>query len=155
MGPTLLPLVRSPQLNKVRSVLIDRLSSADTSALLPPVPPMPALTTRSAPASPIKSRGISTTTARSFPPKEQRPTPTPKAHETVSHSHVTSTGPAVESQRTEAVKASPVTKAEVTTAPGLPETRNVEKTSGARLEMQMPRPEAETEIEQIIVSNIA
>ena len=65
---------------------------------------------------------------------------------------VTSTGPSVVTKQTEAPKRVPVAPEEVTVAPGLPETKNTGKTKKQTLDVKMPRPEAEKENDQFIVS---
>lgn len=114
---------------------------------------MPALTTRSAPSSPSKPRHVSTTAPRHFPPKNAAtPEPPQKPVEPAHEEHVTSTGPSVVSQRTEAAKVTPVAPEQVTVAPGLPATRGQHSGSAEKFTVKMPVQRAELETEQVIVS---
>lgn len=123
--------------------------------MLPPVPPMPSFAIRSAPSSPSRIRTITTTASRSFPSKTAvAPEQPKKPVEPIHDDHVSSTGPAVISQRSEAAKVAPVTAQETAIAPGLPQTRGPEKPSGKMLGVQMPNPRAESEVEQVIVSDL-
>jgi len=80
-----------------KSVLISRLESAEATSFLPPVPPMPRST-------PVKSRKIATTSTLSQPKSDNDSKTKP---ESVSEEQVTSTGPQIVSQRSEASKAGP------------------------------------------------
>jgi hypothetical protein len=131
-----------------RAALVARLSSAEASSLLPPVPPLPR-STPSAISSPPTSRNLSTTSARQLPPKSKASKPAPAGN---SSDTVTSTGPQVSSQRTEAPKVAPVTPEEVTVAPGLPATKDAGK-GVEGLDVKLPSPPAESEIDQIIVGD--
>lgn len=149
-----------------RATLIDRLTSAETSALLPPLP------TRSLhpQSSPTKPRSISTTAQNAADQPKTSSTPAvpppstgsgqtanvnPKPNEPASDGGVISTGPVISSQRTEAIKAETIAPEAVTVAPGLPETRDVEGGSAVRggFDIKMPIHSVEREDAQIIVSS--
>ncbi|WWD18516.1 hypothetical protein CI109_102969 [Kwoniella shandongensis] len=127
-----------------KSTLISRLESAETSSILPPLPPFP-----------NNARTLSTTATRSQPPKATKdsttaPGPATSVSADASES-VTSTGPQVSSQRTEALKPEPVAPEQITVAPGLPESKVAATQSGAALETtSFPSVKVEDEIEQII-----
>ena len=136
----------------VRNILVDRLNSADISVSLPPVPSIPALSIRSIPSSPSRARAITTSTPRSLPPKTAaNPDPPVKPVETVQTDHVSSIGPVVLSQRTEAAKVAPVEPELVTVAPGLPESKAATKGFKERSPVNMPIPPPEFQVEQVIV----
>lgn len=145
-----------------RSVLVARLTSADISGHLPPVPPMPAATAsilRNAKSLPAL-RQLSTSSSASASKSSKTPSPTkpqgadqaPVA-DPVDQPVVTSTGPAVVSQKTEAAKPEPVEPEMVTVAPGLPETKASEGDRKS-LDVQMPGPRADSTPEQVIVSHM-
>ncbi|ORY28475.1 hypothetical protein BCR39DRAFT_534834 [Naematelia encephala] len=126
-----------------KTALIDRLSSAETSASLGPVPPLPRKS----------SKQLSTTSSRALPPKRSA-SPARKARtETQGQDQdqepVTSAGPPISSQKTDAPSAEPVRAEQVTVAPGLPETADVGKTRDT-LDIKMPQPEAEQPTTQSI-----
>lgn len=146
--------------NRCRSVLVARLTSADISGHLPPVPPMPSSTApalRNAKSLPAL-RQLSTSSAASASKSTKTPSPTkpqgadqaPVA-DPVDQPVVTSTGPAVVSQKTEAAKPEPVEPEMVTVAPGLPETKASEGDRKS-LDVQMPGPRTDSAPEQVIVS---
>ena len=112
--------------------------------MLPPVPPLQQLTTRSAPSTPAKVRTLATTASRKQPAPKADPEHDPKSDE-----HVLSTGPKIESQRSEALKPEPVAPERVGAAPGLPAT--AAKSAGGGLNMQMPGAPATQEVDPIIV----
>ena len=71
--------------------------------------------------------------------------------EAVQTDHISSIGPVVQSQRTEAAKVAPVTPELVTVAPGLPASKATTDGSSKRSPVNMPTPSAELEIDQVIV----
>ncbi|KAK8858625.1 hypothetical protein IAR55_002854 [Kwoniella newhampshirensis] len=128
-----------------KATLVSRLESAETSSLLPPLPPFP-----------NNARTLSTTAFRSQPPKKatkDSTTAAPGPATAVSADaleSVTSTGPQVSSQRTEALKPEPVAPEQVTVAPGLPNSKVAANQGGAKLDMSFPSVKADEQIEQII-----
>jgi hypothetical protein len=72
----------------------------------------------------------------------------------VADDHVTSTGPKILSQRSEATKVEPIKAESITVAPGLPETKDVPKPKKNTLDVKMPGPPVEAQREQVIVSYI-
>ncbi|EIW73533.1 hypothetical protein TREMEDRAFT_42405 [Tremella mesenterica DSM 1558] len=127
-----------------KTALIARLQSAEISSMLPPVPTLSGLTTRSVPSTPTKSRTLSTTSSRKAPPVPPLPRPTqPKSDE-----HVSSTGPAIESQRSEATKVEEIKPERVGAAPGLPAT--AAKGGSKGLDVYIPTAKEDEVAEQII-----
>ena len=98
---------------------------------------------------------MTTAPARSFPPKNPaNPEPPKKPVEPEHHDHVSSTGPDVISQRTEAAKVAPVTAEETTVAPGLPDSKGTGQSGENAFNVKMPDRPVEAEIEQITVRQL-
>lgn len=140
--------------------MVARLASSDVTTLLPPQPPLARELRKTASTPALRPRTISSTAPKRFPPKTSdssasTPPATPAAPTTEADHHdhsVSTTGPAVSSQRTEAPKVEKVAPEAVTVAPGLPETKDAGKNVGNMLNIKMPKPREEGEIDQIIVS---
>lgn len=129
-----------------RATLVSRLESAETSSLLPPVPPIPS-----------SARSISSTASlsRSGKLSDAPETVTPSGNAEVNSDvapgvSVTGPGPQVISQRTSAVNPDQVTPEQVTVAPGLPESKVFSESAGETLDVRMPGPRAEEDIDQVI-----
>ncbi|WVF68933.1 hypothetical protein IAT40_003707 [Kwoniella sp. CBS 6097] len=124
-----------------KAALVARLESAETSSLLGPLPPFPA-----------SARSLSTSASLSQPPKKSSSSSASSSSEQPKES-VTSTGPQVSSEKhdhdTPAV--TPIEPENVTVAPGLPQTKDLEVSkSGEQLDLKFPLPQAKEEIDQVI-----
>lgn len=123
-----------------RPQLLERLSTSDATGIMPPVPPLPAA-----------YRKLSTTASASAA-KANTPGASKPGREPADEQPVSTSGPDVSSVKTEVPEAEPVRTEDVTTAPGLPETKNVKESSLNRsLDVKMPGPPAEREAAQTIV----
>ncbi|WOO77437.1 uncharacterized protein LOC62_01G001015 [Vanrija pseudolonga] len=149
-----------------KALLITRLESADASAFLPPVPPLskaakaakgqrelsttpPAQVSATPPAQvsvtpPVQVSATPPAQLSTTPPAAFRGDATSKSDDgTTDTEAVSSTGPAVETSRTEApLKAHDVTPEVLTTAPGLPIKK---RTSGNLLDIKFPTPKPDAE----------
>jgi hypothetical protein len=113
--------------------LVARLTSAETSQHLPPMPSF---------------RQISTTS----PNNAKKSTPTKEEDTaTIKNDKELSTGPEISSKTEEAEAFEEPTKEELNAAPGLPESGKVAPSSGEKLGVKMPTQEAEDAADQIIV----
>ena len=122
-----------------RSTLVARLSSAETSQHLPPMPSLRTISTTS-PASAKKSDS----NAKATPGKEEDTA-------TMNTTKEMTTGPEISSKSVEAEAFEKPTKEQLNVAPGLPESGKVAPSSGERLSVKMPGQEAESETDQVIV----
>jgi hypothetical protein len=113
--------------------LVARLSSAETSQHLPPVPSFRQLST----SSPLAKK--------STPAKEEDTA-------TIKNDKEMTTGPEISSKTEEAEAFEKPTKEQLNVAPGLPASGKVAPSSGEKLSMKMPTQEAEGSAEQVIVS---
>ena len=114
--------------------MVARLSSAETSQHLPPMPSS-------------SFRQLSTTSPlgkKSTPAKEEDTATTQNDKEL-------STGPEISSKTEEAEAFEEPTKVELNTTPGLPASGKVAPSSGEKLSMKMPSQEGEGSVEQVIV----
>ncbi|WWC62499.1 uncharacterized protein I303_105095 [Kwoniella dejecticola CBS 10117] len=141
-----------------KATLISRLESAETSALLGPLPPLPqssSNTLGSTSSIPNGTRSISTSASLSQPPKSSKKgsssSSTPSsANQTKEDPSVITTGPQISSQRTEAIKVDPIEPEQITVAPGLPQSDVAASTSGEKLDLRFPGSQAEKEVDQVI-----
>ncbi|WWC96046.1 hypothetical protein V866_002913 [Kwoniella sp. B9012] len=123
-----------------KATLISRLESAEQSSLLGPLPPFP-----------NGARGLSTTASVSQPPKPKRDSTTGPGPATSEDPSVTSTGPQISSQRTEARKVDPIEPEKITVAPGLPKSDvAATKDVSEKLDVRFPGSQAEKDVEQVI-----
>ncbi|WVW84610.1 hypothetical protein I302_106644 [Kwoniella bestiolae CBS 10118] len=123
-----------------KATLISRLESSEQSSLLGPLPPFP-----------NGARSLSTSASVAQPPKPKKDSTTGPGPATTEDPSVTTTGPQISSQRTEARKVDPIEPEKITVAPGLPKsdvaaTRDV----GEKLDVRFPGSQAEKEVEQVI-----
>ncbi|KAI9634976.1 uncharacterized protein MKK02DRAFT_28082 [Dioszegia hungarica] len=135
-----------------KTALVTRLESADTSSFLPPVPALPAHPQKRtlSTASPARQ-------AKSSPPAPAAPTkPEGAAQDPIQSEAVTSTGPAVISQKMEAAKTEAIEPDVVDSVPGLPELTEIAQeqqakgSAGDGMSMSMPSFEETPEVEQVI-----
>lgn len=127
--------------------MVSRLESAETSSLLPPVPPIP---------SSVRSISSTTSLSRSGKLSDAPKTGTSSKDAEVDPNvapgvSVTGPGPQVISQRTSAVNPDTVPPEQVTVAPGLPESKVGTEGAGETLDVRMPSVSADEEIDQVIV----
>jgi len=136
--------------------LIDRLSSAEVSAMLPAMPSMPAKFSVASQSNFIRSLSTTASTAaKQRSRSSSQPTvPVTENAEQSTDEPVTTTGPDVISQRTEAPPTEEVAPETLSVAPGLPNTKATEQSKGQTLDLKMPMPAETEEIEQIIVSDL-
>ncbi|WWD04809.1 hypothetical protein V865_002880 [Kwoniella europaea PYCC6329] len=123
-----------------KATLISRLESAEQSSLLGPLPPFP-----------NGARGLSTTASINQPPKSVEGSTSGSGPVTSEVPSVTSTGPQISSQRTEARKVDPIEPDKITVAPGLPKSDvAATKDVSEKLDVRFPGSQAEKDIEQVI-----
>ncbi|KAL7423082.1 hypothetical protein Q5752_002381 [Cryptotrichosporon argae] len=115
-----------------KATLVSRISSAEASAFLPPVPPVPSALLQTRP------RALSTTPRALAGKQADAAAP------------VASTGPQISSQRTEAAKPEPIKPEDLSVAPGLPASKDAGKGVGEKLDVKLPSPKAEEEADQEI-----
>ncbi|OCF37224.1 hypothetical protein I316_01131 [Kwoniella heveanensis BCC8398] len=133
-----------------KAALVARLESAETSSLLGPLPPFP-----------NGSRSLSTAASVSQPPKKSSSASAAASSSSSSSSSkkqepketVTSAGPQVSSEKhdhdTPAVM--PIEPENVTVAPGLPQTKDLDAGKSAeQLDIKFPVPQAKEEVDQVI-----
>ena len=113
--------------------MVARLSSAETSQHLPPMPSFRQIST----TSPNKAKN-------STPAKEEDTA-------TIKNDKELSTGPEISSKTEEAEAFEEPTKEELNAAPGLPESGRAAPSSGEKLSIKMPTQEGEDAGDQIIV----
>ncbi|WWC88723.1 uncharacterized protein L201_003636 [Kwoniella dendrophila CBS 6074] len=133
-----------------KATLVSRLESAETSSLLGPLPPLTfnnGNSTRSISTSASSSFASSSSTSAGSASKPKKDSAPPTSKEPPS---ITTTGPQVSSQRTEAIKVDPIQPEQITVAPGLPKSDIAASTTKESLDVKFPRSQAEEEVEQVI-----
>jgi hypothetical protein len=144
-----------------RAALITRLTSAEISAHLPPMPNANANAgqLQSTSSATRNSRSISSSATALASKSKVKTEPTPKSPvgeieaEPVSTDTITSSGTPVASPLLDAPGVATIDPESITVAPGLPETKNVEVTisEDERADLKMPLPKEDAESDQIVV----
>jgi hypothetical protein len=127
-----------------RSILIARLTSAETSQHLPPSPSVP-----------TSYRKISTTSAAGAAAGGSGKKAIPSNSDDTATKNDTkemTTGPEISSKTAEAESFEEPTKEQLNVAPGLPASGKAAPSSGERLSVKMPQSQEENQTEQVIVS---
>ncbi|WVQ96450.1 hypothetical protein IAU59_003555 [Kwoniella sp. CBS 9459] len=137
-----------------KAALIARLESAETSSLLGPLPPFPNGVRSLSTSAPLSQPTKKSTSSSSASASASSSSSKPAEQQSQPKESVTSTGPQVSSEKHDhdTPTVTPIEPENVTVAPGLPQTKDLDVGSkgGEQLDLKFPMPQAKQDVEQVI-----